>query len=122
MAVPSASLEARCALLAEGRDALHEVVARSRLGLQLRLELELRLQIVREALRHCLLSQAVGEPRTGCELGCESRYIDCEGGILEHLVDEAHALRLLGGNGFGAEHQGERELVTDQPRQDPGAA
>src|SRR5689334_25050212 len=42
--------------------------------------------------------------------------------LFRSLEDQAHALRLLGRNGLGGEHEGQGLLGADEARQDPGAA
>src|ERR1043166_4544263 len=90
--MPSPPLIARSALLAKGRNAFARVFADPGLALQVRLERELGLQVVRLADARRLLDQPIGHRRPGREAARIGGDLIAEHRLVEHLVDQPHAL------------------------------
>src|SRR5215467_11725713 len=120
--VSSPPLEARRPLLAERRDAFGKVAARARLALQVALDVELGGEVVVRARAYRLLDEAVGAARAAGKPPRQRRDLAGERRVVEHAVDEAHAVEVLGRHLVGGEHERERKLRPDDARQEPGAA
>src|SRR5262245_22845003 len=106
----SAPLESRRPLLAKRRHAFGEIAALAGLALQVALEIELRLEIVVHALAHGLLDQAERVARAGGKTPRKRHHLADEGLVFEHLVDNAHVVKLIGRDLVGGEHESQRKL------------